>query len=137
MHFDFLYGTEHLANRYRSSNSGAIDPFAVLEYGQPDLALVRRQGEIAADVLRQSSHDWTLLYQDGLAEVWGRKSRFDDPESRDYLPTDERKISDVMPEGIVSWPALKKQHEFTSVAGGRIAWAATGTDGQDDDGSTK
>ena len=110
MHFDFLYGNEHLTKRYRSDASGQIDPFAVLEFGNPDLAIVRRQGEIAADVLRQASDRWTMLYQDGLAEVWGLKSRFDDPNGEDYLSVDQRKISAKMPRGNVSWPAIRSRN---------------------------
>ena len=110
MHFDFLYGTEHLTHRHRSSKSGEIDPFSVLSYGQPDLAIVRREGEIAADVMRQVTDQWTLIYRDGLAEIWGLKSRFDDSASPDYLPVEQREISDSMPAGFVSWPALREQN---------------------------
>ena len=57
----------------------------------------------------QTQNDWCLLYQDGLAEVWGKKSRFDDPASRDYLHPGQRVVSDQMPTGIVSWPATPKE----------------------------
>ena len=116
MHFDLLYGEEHLTNRYRSENSGAIDPFAVLIHGDPDLAIVRRTGELASDILRRVSDRWTLLYQDGLAEVWGLKSRFDDPTKSDYLSVEDRNLSNTMPVGFVSWPAIKNHVDGATVA---------------------
>jgi hypothetical protein len=50
--------------------------------------------------------DFVLLYQDGLAQLWGRRSRYDDPRSPHCLAAAARRISDVLPVGTVTWPAM-------------------------------
>jgi len=47
-----------------------------------------------------------LLYQDALAQVWGRRTIYDDPAGRDYLPPAARRISDEPQFGCVPYPAL-------------------------------
>ena len=106
MHFDFLYGQQDEIPRYRSPNSPPINPTRVLEFGEPDLALVKRFDEATSKHLEYKSGQWCLLYQDGLAQVWGLKSKYDNLESVDYIPKKLRIRSDSMPQGIVSWPAL-------------------------------
>ena len=105
MHFDFLYGDQQVMERYRSPNSPPVDPFRVLEFGQPDLVIIKRFDEATSRHMAHS-HGWSLLYQDGLAQIWGRESRFDDRGSDDYLPPEQRRISDSFPRGFVDWPAL-------------------------------
>ena len=105
MHFDFLYGEQDQIARYRSPNSPRIQPGRVLEHRQPDLAVIRRFDEVTSPYMH-TRDDWCLLYQDGLAEVWGRKSRFDNPENENYLPIEKRVKTPRMPRGIVSWPAI-------------------------------
>ena len=106
MHFDFLYGDQDILPRHRSPNSPPIDPARVLAHREPDLVINKRFDEVTSRHMIEQQEHWGLLYQDGLAQVWGRKSRFDDPQSVDFLPKDKRQISDVMPNGIVSWPAM-------------------------------
>lgn len=109
MHFDFLAG-DHGGQRNRHPDSGPVDPYRVLEYGDPELVLLDRQYEMARSVMEeQASADpprWVRLYRDRIAEVWGRADRFDDPDSPDYLPTEQR-VSDRSPRsGAFNWPAL-------------------------------
>ena len=106
MHFDFVLG-QIPHRRHRSGRSGPVDPWRVLDQGQPDLVLVDRsqRGSVAAIAARD---DWVLLYQDGIAAVWGRRARFDRPGHHDYLPPDRRTISGVMPAGFARWPALPR-----------------------------
>ena len=104
MHFDFIIGDDR-ARRWRSPASAPFDPARVLDFGEPDLVLLRRDASPAVDVMERRL-DWALLYQDGLAQVWGRRRRYDDPASPDYLPVQERSISDRPQAGLVPWPAL-------------------------------
>jgi hypothetical protein len=104
MHFDFLIG-DVPGHRYRSDDSGEIDPQRVLQYEQPDLVLVDRR--FGRSVRAMESQDaFVLLYQDGLAQVWGRGDVFDDPASSRYLAAARREIGDEEPTGSVTWPAL-------------------------------
>ncbi len=105
MHFDFLYGDQQVMERYRSPNSPPVDPLRVLEFGQPDLVINKRVDEASSQHMARSQ-GWSLLYQDGLAQIWGRQSRFDDRDSIDYLAPEQRSISDSIPRGYVDWPAL-------------------------------
>jgi hypothetical protein len=47
-----------------------------------------------------------LLYQDSLAQLWGRSTRYDDPQKSDYLPPENRDVTDALQAGFVPWPAL-------------------------------
>ncbi len=111
MHFDFLMG-DVPGYRNRSPKSGEVDGTRVLSYGEPDLALVDRRYPHSVAIMREQD-DWTLLYQDGLAQLWGRRERFDRRESPDYLAVEARQIDDrpisvsaLELEGSVTWPAL-------------------------------
>ena len=107
MHFDFLIGDvgEH---RHRNPNSGPIDPELALHYGQPDLVLIDRRFRHSVAVMERErqQQDWVLLYQDGLAQVWGKRDKFDRPDSHSYIAEVDRRINDVKPTGAVTWPAL-------------------------------
>ncbi|MCA9080011.1 MAG: hypothetical protein KDA58_05600, partial [Planctomycetaceae bacterium] len=50
-------------------------------------------------------NEWTLLYQDSLAQVWGRRDLFDNPECPRYLSPSRRQIGDEQQHGYVAWPA--------------------------------
>ncbi len=108
MHFDFLFGEGNGVPRARDPNSPPCDPTRVLEYGQPDLVILRRRGELTEEHIKRLSDKWVLLYQDGLAQVWGRWDRFGDPESSDYVSPERRRIAAAMPRGIVAWPAIHR-----------------------------
>ncbi len=104
MHFDFLLG-DVPGHRHRSPRSGPIDGVRVLEYGRPDLVLVDRKYVHPVAIMQQQD-DWVLLYQDSLAQLWGRGETYDRPDSPDYLAIGERRISDRERIGSVTWPAL-------------------------------
>ncbi|MBN1852445.1 MAG: hypothetical protein JW829_06960 [Pirellulales bacterium] len=108
-HFDFLLGMHH-GKRHRSRKSGAIDGTRAISQGEPDLVLIDRQFQHAVDVMERERNrpdsPWTLLYQDGIAQLWGRRSRFDHPSCQDYLPPESRFLTDQAPKGFVYWPAL-------------------------------
>ena len=104
MHFDFLIG-EAQGRRYRSEASGPVDPTRALRFQQPDLVLIDRAFKHSTRVMA-AQDDWVLLYQDSLAQLWGRQERYDEPSSPKYLPVNLRSISDALQLGSVTWPAL-------------------------------
>jgi len=109
MHFDFLLG-DCTGPRERSPNSGPLDGARALEHLQPDLVLVERRYKNPAAVMESAAQgeppQWSLLYSDAVAELWGRRSRFDDPASPDYLPPDRRRYDVRLLEANFQWPAL-------------------------------
>src|SRR5437016_1290686 len=84
MNYDFVLG-------WRAGSEG--DGAEVLDYGNPDLALLNRRFPNAANVIAQRP-SWVLLYQDALAQLWGRRERYDDIASPDFIPPDARVIGD-------------------------------------------
>ncbi len=107
MHFDFLYG-DLPGRRYRSPNSGRINGNRVLDYQQPDLVLIDRAYCRPQKIL-QRREDFVLLYQDATAQLWGRRSRYDDRRSPHYLAASTRRISDAPQPGSVTWPAFPRR----------------------------
>jgi hypothetical protein len=104
-HFDFVFGRESGLERARL-NTTPIDPDRVLEHGHPNLVLISRLQVPSVHVMQSHQDEWTLLYQDALAQVWGRRDEFDNPSSRRYLPTSRRLVNERVPEGFAQWPAL-------------------------------
>jgi hypothetical protein len=107
MHFDFLYGNAPQMPRHRSEQSPPIDPARVLHYGQPDLVLLRRFAEQSEKHMRENADEWVILYQDAIAQVWGRRKTFDDPETGQWVAPQQRVIHDRRETGSVSWPAIR------------------------------
>jgi len=69
----------------------------------------RRYKDCVAVMQRETSKDnpqWVLLYSDAVAELWGRKSRFDEPASSHYLPPAEREFDVKLLEARFQWPAM-------------------------------
>ena len=98
MHFDFLLG-----DRPERPVSGA--PERVLDVGNPELVLLSRRYPQPTRIMRERA-DWTLLYQDRLAEIWGVRTKYDDPESVDFIAARDRSISEQLPAARLSWPAV-------------------------------
>jgi hypothetical protein len=103
-HFDLILG-DRPGRRWRSPDSAPFDPTRALEMGAPELVLLNRRVPNGPRVMRQAP-GWVLLYRDGLAELWGRQERYDDPGSPDYLPPARRVIGDEPQTGFVLFPAL-------------------------------
>src|SRR5207244_4363642 len=103
LYFDFLLGDQP-AIRWRSSSSPPFDDTAILHLGDPDLSLVSRHFKHGVKVMRRSG--WVLLYQDGLAELWGRPDRYGNAARPDYVPPAARTIGSRLPRGYVRWPAF-------------------------------
>lgn len=106
MYFDFTLGDlpDHL--RYREAASGPFDPTAALSYREPELVLFERERRNAIDTMEAAADEWCLLYQDSLAQLWGRRSVYDDQDSPDYMPLSQRHIGSDLQEGSVAWPGF-------------------------------
>jgi hypothetical protein len=109
MNFDMVLGYS-TCGRWRGPNSPPFDGgHRVLEHNRPNLVLISRYQKHSVNVMEQHTDEWTLLYQDQLAQLWGRKSMYDDPCGVDYIPLAERHISDDPQQGLASWPALPER----------------------------
>ncbi len=108
MNYDFILGPR--SHTTPDSQLGA----EVLDHGNPDLALLNRRFPHAVNIVAQHP-SWVLLYQDGLAQLWGRRDRYDDAASADFVPPDARVIGDEVQSGYVFWPALPANHTAESV----------------------
>ncbi len=106
MHFDLVIGQGGPDVRFRSPNSPPFDPSRVLEFKQPDLVLVSRYQKPSAAFMQTQTARWSLLYQDELAQLWGRRSIYDDPRNSSFIPPSERVIGDELQTGAVAWPAF-------------------------------
>lgn len=107
-YFDFLFGPDYQGPRYRSPRSGPIDPGPALTRDNPELVLISRLQRPSVRAMQQHQSDWALLYQDGLSQIWGRRDLFDQPDSPRYLPDQDRRISDVLPQGLAEYPAFPR-----------------------------
>lgn len=109
MHFDLLFGRDW-HRRHRGADSGPIDPNTVLNYGQPDLVLLSRRGDRPAVKHLDNHPEWFVLYQDGLAVLYGRRSIYENPENPRYFPEALRELSDTRPVGAADWPAFPRRY---------------------------
>ena len=105
MHFDFILGMEDPTRRHRSPMSPPPDPSRVLDYGNPDFVLIDRSEKNAVSTMARHNDDWTLLYQDQVAQLWGRSSQVDITGSSNYVEPTERIIGNTEQTGYLSWPA--------------------------------
>ena len=105
MNFDLLFGSD-MSRRHRGDDSGPVDSNRVLEFGNPNLVLLDCIADVAAVQHLDQHPDWILLYRDGRAALWGRKTVFDDSGLPGYVAPECRKLSDAMPEGIAAWPGF-------------------------------
>jgi hypothetical protein len=108
MHFDWLLGDT--GPRERSPASGPMDGSRVLEYGHPDLVLLERKYPTTTAVMQRAAKrehpEWVLLYSDSVAELWGRRSRYDDPASPHFFPPALRPLDVQLLEARFQWPAM-------------------------------
>jgi hypothetical protein len=120
MHFDFVLGDGTSTKRYRSPCSPPCDGGRVLEHGRPDLVLLCRAQPHSEKEMGQHRDRWVLLYQDKVAQLWGRASRYDVPGNPDYIPAADRAISDAPQVGSVTWPALPARSRWRTKLAGTV-----------------
>jgi hypothetical protein len=108
VHFDFLLGGT--GPRERRPDAGPIDGSQLLRYGNPDLVLLERRYKNCASVMQaeaaKDNPQWSLLYSDAVAELWGRVDRYDDPASPHYLSPESRRHDVRLLEARFQWPAF-------------------------------
>ena len=108
MYFDFILGDLPQHVRYREASSGPFDAKKALEYKNPDLVLIECERKNSVRTMEACSAEWCLLYQDSLAQLWGRRSTYDDQQSERFLPEHRRHRSNDLQQGRVAWPAFPK-----------------------------
>ena len=108
LHFDFFLGDGGPDKRYRSPTSPPIDGKRILEFHAPQLVLLNRRQTQAAKIMTEVTNDWVLLYQDSLAQLWGRRSIYDDPQHASYIPLTLRRLDGEI-SGTVPFPAAPKR----------------------------
>ena len=114
MYFDFILGDLPKHIRYREEASGAFNPGKSLEFKSPDLVLFERKRKNCVATMEANTDEWCLLYQDALAQLWGRRSLYDDSASGKFLPVSERHISDDVQEDTVAWPGFPTRERKVS-----------------------
>lgn len=132
MHFDFFRGDAPDRLRYRSPDSPPADPKRVLEFCSPNLVLMKSTEKFASGIM-QESDQWSLLYKDRTAELWGRSQVYDQPASKNYLAASLRIDSTVVdspspvtrqPQRSALWPAApiraKAETAFVSKSEGEV-----------------
>lgn len=106
MHFDFIYGSATIRRNRDEEGSGPFDPAKVLRFKDPQLVWIDRLRDRSGSKLLDEMPEWTILYRDSVAEVWGRSDLYDDANGDRYLAPADRSISDAEQTGLASWPAL-------------------------------
>ena len=115
MNFDFLLG-DFNGRRHRDSRSNSIDPTRVLNYGSPDLVLIDRRYNHATETIQAESTQWSLLYRDRVAEIWGRHQRYNKATSPYFFPLTLRVQDPGSRAGSVPWPALPMRETKEQIA---------------------
>ena len=110
MHFDFLLG-DVSKGRFRAEESGEVDPLRVLRYKNPNLVLIDRRFAHSVRVMSEQN-DFCLLYQDSLAQVWGKANIYDDACRPEYVSVDRRRVSESIQQGSVTWPAFPQADDL-------------------------
>ena len=106
-HFDFILGPSFASGRFRTSDA---DPYRALRTGNPDLVLINRE-QVPSTQAMQRQDDWVLLYQDALAQLWGRTEKYGDPRSEQFVPLENRITGDLPQQGFASWPAFPNRDQ--------------------------
>jgi hypothetical protein len=116
LHFDFFSGSGGPDKRYRSPASPPVDPQRILKVGDPQWVLLGNHHEHARNVLREHQDDWVLVYHDGLAQLWGRRTEVDDPSKPTYFSPNRRQLDGIAQQGTVPWPAAPARRSAALLA---------------------
>lgn len=116
MYFDFILGDLPSDIRYREDKSGPFDPTKCLEYKNPNLVLFERSRKNCVETMESVKEDWCLLYQDSLAQLWGRRSVYDDRSLDTFLAPERRHISEDAQGNTVAWPGFPRSRATRSAA---------------------
>lgn len=111
--FDFWLGTDNPKDRYRSPHAPPFSPSLALDFEMPDLVLLARDQRPSVRIMQSHQDAWVLLYQDSLAQVWGRRSQYDVPGLKSYVSPALRHLSNEVQVGSVAWPAFPSDNPAT------------------------
>lgn len=112
IYFDFIFGDKYEGPRHRSSRSGPIDPERALTFKNPDLFLISRQQQPTVRTMEANQQEWMLLYQDALAQIWGKRERY---QSWNVVNVDERVTPDAKLQSAM-WPAFASELQHMDAA---------------------
>lgn len=110
-YFDFAVGMDGPLKRYRHPDSPPYDPLRILNYAPPDetppnLVLVDVNQPHSVKVMKSVDNEWTVLFQNGVCQLWARRAIFDAPDSVRYVPPAARVHRDQPLDCHIAWPAL-------------------------------
>ncbi len=113
-YFDFALGNLGPEYRHRDPRTGRYDDDKIMSLSTPphsaaDLVLLSKWLPLAQQIMREKGEEWVLLYQDDVAELWGRSDLYDDPDRPEFIPHSQRELNGARQHGTVSWPALPGQ----------------------------
>lgn len=109
LYLDLFLGSQPPEQRYRSPHSPECRPARALDWQSPDLLLLERHNPHCRAALSEQAQSWVLLYQDQLAQIWGRREKYDNVWSAEFVPLARRRIGDAEQQGLVAWPAIPDQ----------------------------
>ena len=73
------------------------------------MLLLSRGQPHSQNIMARHTADWVLLYQDAVAQVWGRRDRYDNEHDPHYIAPSERIVGDAPQTGSATWPALPRR----------------------------
>jgi hypothetical protein len=111
IYLDLFLGQQPAELRYRSPDSPDCDPARALVAGDPELLLIERHNPNCRKAVQQRQEDWVMLYQDQIAQIWGRRDIYDNIGDERFIPLSRRRISNQPQEGLTQWPALPSAFE--------------------------
>lgn len=104
MHFDFVLG-DLPGKRFRGTDSPPMAPARILTFFDPELVLLDREQPHSEKVMVENRDRWVLLYQDAIAQLWGRADLYDNPTRPEYIDVEQRQIGTDFRLDSVPWPA--------------------------------
>lgn len=111
IYFDFIFGDSYSGPRHRSPKSGPVDPTRALSYRDPELFLISRKQRASVKTMEDHRDSWTLLYEDQLAQVWGRREVFASQESPKFLAESKRSTENKAQQTAAAWPAFANRNQ--------------------------
>ncbi len=90
---------------------------AFCDYKSPDLVLIDRAQTYSVQMMQENKEDWTLLYQDELAQLWGRTDKYGNPFSSQFVPPERRVVGDDATRGLRRLARVAQPPASTDSAG--------------------
>lgn len=105
MYFDFAVGQS--PERHRVSDR-PFEAHRFLVHETPNLLVIDRAQLHACQTIQRLKHEWTMLYRDSLAEIWGRRDIYDDSTRDTYISPADRDLHGKLQSGSVAWPGFPR-----------------------------